>query len=344
MAKVLNVKASYFITDPICQISWLEFRKQSGLTKTIEEEIKAIGQSIAEKHISLMDKICPDEEPSFPAGSKIRTMDDAETASEQVRSYWKLGDAPLVSLTDILEENGGIIAGYDKMGTVRFDGLSGTVNDKFPLMIINSHPSIPVDRKRFDLGHELGHVVLDCTNKDNCEKLMHRFAGAFLAPRSVVYKTFGRQRHRIYPEELAVFKEKYGISMAALLYRARDLNIISDSYYTNMNIQFRQRGLHKNEGVEFKGKEQPSRLRQMVLRALAEDVITVDEAERLCNGIVPKLIVDQTIRLTPKVMMKLSVADRKKLLASVAKIAEKVYGENSELTEFEAFGGHDLEN
>ncbi|WP_425358486.1 ImmA/IrrE family metallo-endopeptidase [Thermosediminibacter oceani] len=60
------------------------------------------------------------------------------------------------------------------------------------------------------------------------EKAAHRFAGAFLVPKKMVIQELGKKRHSINLYELHLLKHKYELSMQGWIYRAKDLNIISD--------------------------------------------------------------------------------------------------------------------
>ena len=95
----------------------------------------------------------------FPVRKPVSSQAEAESCAANVRTRWKLGKDPVESVTQCLENHGALIVHYNEGDTKAFDGLSARVNGKHPLLIVNS--SVPVDRLRFDLLHELGHILMD---------------------------------------------------------------------------------------------------------------------------------------------------------------------------------------
>ena len=82
--------------------------------------------------------------------------------------------------------------------------------------------------------------------------------------------------------ELIAIKETYGISIQAIMARAKDLEIISDSYY----VAFRK-WINKNRTEEglgnYIGKEQSTRFKQLLFRATSEEIISMSKAANLAN-------------------------------------------------------------
>ena len=145
----------------------------------------------------------------------------------------------------------------------------------------------PADRLRFNLAHEIGHVLMDTDKlpRRESEGLAQRFGSSFLVPPPIVKQELGERRHALSFDELGILKCKYGMSMAAWMYAAKAHGIISENGYRSLCVAFGRRGWKRREPVEYVGKETPVRLRQLTARALAEDLIDVEQAERLCPGI-----------------------------------------------------------
>jgi Zn-dependent peptidase ImmA (M78 family) len=85
-------------------------------------------------------------------------------------------------------------------------------------------------RTRFDMAHELGHLVLDhgptTLPYDEKEKRADRFAAAFLLPQTGFRREF-RARHLTADlTHLFALKQRWRVSAQAILYRALDLRII----------------------------------------------------------------------------------------------------------------------
>jgi Zn-dependent peptidase ImmA (M78 family) len=76
-------------------------------------------------------------------------------------------------------------------------------------------------------------------------------------------------------------ERKYGISMQAWIVRARDLGIISPEKATEYFRLFRSRYWHREEPGPPYPEEEPRKLKQLVLRALAEQMLTESRAAEL---------------------------------------------------------------
>jgi Zn-dependent peptidase ImmA (M78 family) len=208
----------------------------------------------------------------------IFTFEDAEKASEDLRAEWDLGTDPIENLTNLLEDKGikiGIIKGITK-----FDALF-TEYDGYSIIVMKE--DLPRVRQRFSLAHELGHCLLKAGVDTDPEKLMHRFAGAFLVPREKVIFELGEKRRSVAIKELFLLKKKYGLSMGAWLFRAKDLGIITQADFVEKRKIFSSKGWNKKEpGDEEKG-ELPILMNSILLKAHAEGIISTPKAAELLN-------------------------------------------------------------
>jgi len=340
----LGAKPSYFLTEPVLKIEWLAFRKQTKLGKNKQEQIKAFVEDVVEKQWRLADVFYPRQRSAFPKPTVAATAQDAEGISRQLRKKWKLGDTPIDSLVEMVEDKGGFVVEFPEPG-IQFDGLSGRADGR-PVVVVNAESS--VDRYRYNVAHELGHLMMICPKgapKEE-ERRAHRFAAALLVPADVAIRELGEKRRHLSFAELGVLKEKYGLSMQAWVRRARDLEIISEGLYKSLFIEFSAKGWRKHEPYDYSGHEKPKRLVQMVLRAVAEGIIAQEDANRICRdcGADP-MSGEKKIKSTvtsPSEILKLPRKQRAQILADAAARAEKEYRGNSNLTEFDAFGEDDL--
>src|SRR3989337_3968762 len=150
-----------------------------------------------------------------------------------------MGQAPIANVTDMLEDH--LVNVLEVEADEKFDGISAVVRngeDKIKAAVVVSRPAIAGERQRLNLAHELGHLVLNISKETDEEKAAFRFAAGFLVPAESLYKEVGNKRVFIQTEELLILKQRFGISVQALLYRLHDLGVITDSYYKNwcMNI------------------------------------------------------------------------------------------------------------
>ncbi len=345
LARVLGVRSDYFLKEPKVTVEWLGFRKLAALGKRRQERIKALAHEIVEKQVWLQKKLYPHSISRFPRPAEVRTSDGAEVAAERLRKSWKLGESRIESVVETIEDRDGIVVECTE-DEKEFHGLSGRANKRYPVIVVSG--TAADDRCRFNLAHELGHLVMECkgVEENEREKLAHRFAGAFLVPPGVAKRELGDHRRRVTFQELALLKQKHGLSMQAWMRRALDLGIISAGHFRTLCIQFSAHGWRQREPVEFAGREHPTRLRQMTLRALAEGLITPEKAEQFFPGRAEGIEEQGTKRpplyLSALEVMKLAKPAREIILGEAAALAEKQYRTNRELTDFDAFGEKDL--
>ena len=272
IARALDTSPDYFLRTSNIEVEWIAFRKKTTMSKKSEELIGSLAKEHIEARLYLNDIL--EKERGIQKISKIDigNIEQAEEAAEQVREEWGLGNWPIESVTGLLENSGFFILEIE--GVYNFDGLSGIADNSLPVIVTIKNN--PVDRKRFNLAHELGHLILNTHNIDD-EQAAFRFAAAFLAPRQILYKTIGTKRKNIDLRELILIKEEYGISIQALIKRCYDLQIISSNIYKTMNIFVRSRGFHRNEPGSCYHKEEPHIMEGKLMRAIAEGYITESE-------------------------------------------------------------------
>ncbi|MCA9124741.1 MAG: ImmA/IrrE family metallo-endopeptidase [Planctomycetaceae bacterium] len=342
LARHLKVKPSFFITEPEYEIRWHAFRKQTKMPKRFQGHVKASAQCKVEAQLWLTSILHPDEKPCFPEPIAVRNFEQVEKAAVSLRDVWKLQDRTIGCLVELAESNGVIVVEHTGIERDReFDGLSGIVNDHFPVAVISTSGSD--DRIRYTLAHELGHLAMNCSGIDEKEEegLAHRFASAFIVPEQVMRKELGDKRRNVALREFAVLKQKHGLSMQSLVRRARDLDIISHAHYTSLFRQFSSLGWRKKEPVDFKSGEKPTRLLQMVLRALAEGIVSEQRAEHLLPGSVSQGQLSSQ-HFNAYELRRMTLEQRATVLEAAASEAAVDYIADAELTDFEAFSEDDL--
>ena len=212
-----------------------------------------------------------------PNNCRISSLEEIENIARNLREEWDLGLDPIENLMEILEQHGikvGVIDAPEK-----FDALTLWYNDKCPVIIINK--TFPGDRQRFNLAHELGHLVLNIDEGIKEEDAANRFAGAFLVPKEMVIIELGSRRHTLDFRELRLLKQKYRMSMYAWVHRAQDLGIISEADAKRHYIQMGQNKWRKVEPWGQIEPETPTYMDRLLLRALSERKISVSRFNEL---------------------------------------------------------------
>lgn len=189
-------------------------------------------------------------------------IDEMEVAADKVRECWKIPNGPIKDLQYILEQNGILVTGFST-NEEKIDAFSQrTIVDCAEVFLIAvALGSRPECRLRFDMAHELGHIVLHPWSEDieslskeefkARERQANMFASAFLLPRDSFSKDVSQ-----YPTDLKFYlflKKKWKVSVQAMMYRARQLNIISANQYQYMMRQISKNGWRTKEPDDVPG-------------------------------------------------------------------------------------------
>lgn len=181
---------------------------------------------------------------------------DKETTEDlavALRSAWGIGVQPVSNMLHLVERNGVKVfslASPDRNS----DGFSFW-DGNTPFILFNDTKT--AERGRFDIAHELGHLLLHKNpNKTSTggkgsksrEMEANLFASAFLMPKSGILAT---APHVPTFEALMKCKKYWKVSFSALLYRLHHLNLITDWTYRDMFIRVGKLGHDQEpEGID----------------------------------------------------------------------------------------------
>lgn len=219
--------------------------------------------------------------PEFPQNAS------PEEAASILRKHWGLGDRPISNLIYTAEENGIIVTSF-KTETDDVDAFSKMldINGEQRYFIGYSSNKTSAARIHFDVAHELGHICLHDWSEDvetlskeefkEREEQAHRFAAAFLLPESTFRNEIIRSPYSLpYYKQL---KQKWKVSMAAMIRRAYTLDIITADDYQMLVRTMQRRSIWKNEPLDdILITAEPSLLRTSVTMLLSEKVFTAKE-------------------------------------------------------------------
>jgi Zn-dependent peptidase ImmA (M78 family)/DNA-binding XRE family transcriptional regulator len=193
--------------------------------------------------------------PLIAIGSEATEMELAEAASE-LRRAWELPDGPVGHLVRHLEANGILVARLEvaNRGIDAFSHAQGTR----PVVILGSDKG-DAARSRFDAAHELGHLIChpDADPGGEQEQQAHAFAAELLMPRTHFVQILPR---RFDLGTYARLKQEWGVSIAALLYRARTLGVIGDAAYRRAVMVMNKQYGRRSEPYPLKRPERPALL------------------------------------------------------------------------------------
>jgi Zn-dependent peptidase ImmA (M78 family)/DNA-binding XRE family transcriptional regulator len=276
LAQALAVSIDFLFRPRTISVQLQAYRKHANLGMKEQEAVQMRIQEWLERYLEV-ESFFPDEgrAVSLPKYS-IHSIEQVEDVAVELRGNWKLGLDPIENLTQLLEDQGikvGIVPGFEHFDASTF------LADGIPVIV--SKAELPSDRHRFNLGHELGHLILKVDETLDPESVCHRFIGAFLVPAQAARFELGSRRTTLDVNELYLLKRKYGLSMQAWIFRARDLGIVSDNSAARLFQRFRANGWHKLEPGEALPSEKPQRMERLIYRALAEDLISRSRAQEL---------------------------------------------------------------
>lgn len=158
------------------------------------------------------------------------TPDELEDLALELRSALRHEEhGPIRNLTAMVEEAG--VCVIPIAGLPGVDGLSAWVEG---VPVIGISPSTPGDRFRLTLGHELAHLLIHTRKTESTESEANRFAGALLVP---LDEFDAAMPSRPQLRDFIALKSSWGVSVAALVYRAHELEYIDDRRYRALQIQ-----------------------------------------------------------------------------------------------------------
>ncbi len=225
--------------------------------------------------------------PLVAAETKFRVEpgEEPDELARRLRTALKFKETEAVpSIVDLLERFG--IRVIEHPTELRIDGLAARFGLEYVIVL---NPTVPNDRSRLNAAHELAHVLYgDCENESGpskaCEQRAFRFASHLILPNRQLKLAFQGQSM----VRLVQFKERYGISLAAMVYRAEQLGIITKSVAKRLWIEFAKRGWKTSEPGNVRP-DRATRFEQLMDAALFDGRLTFTEAAAI-GGVRPEEI------------------------------------------------------
>jgi Zn-dependent peptidase ImmA (M78 family)/transcriptional regulator with XRE-family HTH domain len=185
-----------------------------------------------------------------------------EQVAAAVRDQWAVADGrPVANVVRLMESRGVFVCrppGVSK----RVDAFSRWFDTR-PLVVLSDDKQDKA-RSRFDAAHELGHLVMhhEPEFSDRVqERQAHAFAAAFLMPSEQVREDLPVRTPRLDDwEALQKAQRRWGVSIAALLYRAKELGTLSDAAYRRAMTRYNDLKLGVADGNALGSPETPQLL------------------------------------------------------------------------------------
>lgn len=274
------------------------FRSLRSTSQQLREQALAYGQ-IAVDVASAIEVHAEFPAPQVPTFHvEPNDVVGPEEAARHVREAWDLDAGPAGHQVRLLETHGVLVV-FSPPGAAAIDAYSFAAADR-PTVVLN-----PIKRdyyrQRFDVAHELGHLVMHGEAEPGSkavEDQAHRFASEFLLPAEEIHDLLPTAMGRSSWTTLFKLKEQWGVSVGALLFRARQLGRLSDVSYRNAMIRMSQEGWRRDEPGAIASIEQPS----MMPRALELlDAVGISTEELVAQCRIPRHLFDAATARTPLV-------------------------------------------
>lgn len=164
---------------------------------------------------------------------RVTDRESIERAAEMCRSHWGLTlNGPINNMVRVLENNGVVVTRFNA-GAEKIDAFSRFGSRHVVVLNLDKGST---SRTRYDGGHECGHLVMHeglaigTALDDELETQADQFASAFLLPRIAFAREFPKGQKLDWPA-LFKLKQRWKVSLAAIIRRAYDLHLITASEY-----------------------------------------------------------------------------------------------------------------
>lgn len=248
LAVCLGVRVP-FLLRPVAQVSSrgpISFRSwKAAATRKANRRAQRFSELVAELYEWLQERVeLP--KPNLPELCLDEISSDCfDRIAKELRSFWGLGDRPILRLGELLESNG-IVVSRISFDDDRFDAFSRVLNGR-PYIFLGSDKGDRA-RSRFDVAHELGHILLHQHLAEShlgeahkeIESQAHRFASAFL-----LSEAFGNDVSEVTLNSLLRLKPKWGVSVGAMVRWCLEHQKISQQEYETLNAQIGYRRWRK---------------------------------------------------------------------------------------------------
>lgn len=232
MADALGVKEAYLYGKGVeIDIPMLRSTSQDRLTDEEEHRLAEHLACVAERYILLEEKTKLQKRFFNPlANITVGNKDEAEQAAIRLRKEWQIGSGEIPSVARLLERKG--IRIFMAPMPDHILGVSTWGSRIYPIIALSDNTeNTTAERTRFTLAHELGHLLLNIRPECDKERICNLFAGTLLMPPQTLKEEIGEKRTLLTLEEMIDLRMVYGMSIAALIHQAYDLEIISEDHY-----------------------------------------------------------------------------------------------------------------
>lgn len=253
------------------------FRSVRSVPAAERKQARHLTQLVHEltRNLEVDVRLPPVDVPRHPVDAQENNA-EAALAARRLRSDWNIPRGPIENMVRIAERHGVVVA-RPQSGHSQIDAFSVPFADR-PVIVLSAVKG-KKDRSRFDVAHELGHLVMHEPVQSvsrKVEKQADVFAAELLMPEDEIE---GELPRSVDWSRFMSLKERWQVSIQALLYRARDLGCIDGDEYVRAMKTMSARGWRRHEPVDLGDPEFPVMLdRAIDVAGLSEDQLALRTA------------------------------------------------------------------
>jgi Zn-dependent peptidase ImmA (M78 family)/DNA-binding transcriptional regulator YiaG len=301
LSSVLDFAPSFFSTGTVLSTadqaddelvdSYGHFRSLRAVTATRRRQVLTVAHllrdvtAFLETHVKLPELDVPQHDAETP--------EDIASAAAQVRA--ELGadsESPIEDVLRLLERRGVVCARYP-MDAADVSAFSVPM-ERRTFLVLKQQREAKRDRDRFSSCHELGHLVMHKPGQSLASKVLEQqadiFASEFLMPTGIIRDELPA---KVDWPRLLQLKQRWGVSIAALLYRSKSLGIMPKATYVQAVRTMNVRGWRKDEPGTVAAIEAPT----LLSTALAVADLTAADVSAATGwpaGMVSELLAEST--------------------------------------------------
>jgi Zn-dependent peptidase ImmA (M78 family)/transcriptional regulator with XRE-family HTH domain len=261
MTSALGVPAQFF-SLPVTEIHDGFFRSLRRTSVSHRRRARALAHIAHDLAvIAWPPGLQPVRVPQIPVTGLQAPRGELEEAARQVRQAFGMPGGPVPDVAGVLEKHGILVIRLP-LDTADVDAFSLPFQDR-PVVVLGTDKNDRA-RSRFDGAHELGHLVVhgdQIWGVKEVERQAHAFAAAFLMPAKDIRDELPDRAD--WPV-LFQLKQKWQVSLAALLMRARTLGRMSENNYLTAVKAASARGWRRIEPVPLGRPEHPTCLTHLL--------------------------------------------------------------------------------
>jgi len=214
------------------------------------------------------------------------SSDFVERVAREIRDFWDIRPGPMPDTIEQLETNG-ILVSRIHVRADKLDAFSQW-SDRFNVpFVMLSRDKASACRQRFDVLHELVHIACHANVPQKrlndrafykaIEKQADQIASAMLLPEA----EFVGELYAPSLDGFLTLKERWGASVAAMIMRSKQLDLIDDDDARRLWINYNRRGWRTAEPLDGKlAKEDPHLIRRSFELLIEEGVQSASQITR----------------------------------------------------------------